>query len=79
MVKIVLEIEEKSKQSFKDLTALCVDVNIIEIAKNVTKAEIESSRLLKNRLGVENKTQIVNNCRNEQNKELVEILQSIIG
>lgn len=78
MVKIVLEIEEKEQKSFKDIKALCVDVGIIETVVNATKAEIKSANMLKDKLGIEQKTQIVNNCRNEQNRELADLIASLL-
>lgn len=78
MIKLVLEIEEKKKKVFNDVTALCVDVNIVEIAKNAKESEIKSSKLLKDRIGIETKTQIVNNCRNEQNREIVDLIESLL-
>lgn len=78
MIKLVLEIEEKQQKTFKYIKALCVDVGIIETAVNATKSEIKSAKMIKDRLGIEEKTQIINNCRNEQNRELVDIISSLL-
>lgn len=78
MIKIELEIEEKETKKFEEIEALCVDVGIIEISKNSTKAEKEALYLLKKKLGIEEKTQIINNCRYEQNKKLVDLISSLI-
>lgn len=78
MVKIVLEIEEKEQKTFKDIKALCVDVGIVETTINATKAELKSANILKDKLGIEQKTQIVNNCRNEQNRELADLIASLL-
>lgn len=79
MIKLVLEIEEKEIKNYKKISASCVDVAIIETAINATDSEIKSSKLIKDRLGIEEKTQIVNNCRNEQNREIVNLLRSLLN
>lgn len=79
MIKIVLEIEEKEKKDFDTIRALCVDVNVVETrTKGTTKAEVKSRDMFMEKLGIGNKIQVMNNCRNEQNKEIVDLIADLL-
>lgn len=78
MVKLILEIKEEQNKKFKEIVACEVDVHITEIIENGTKSEIKSSNFLKDKLGIEQKIQIIDECRKEENKEIVEILKSFL-
>lgn len=79
MIKIVLEIEEKDKKDFDTIRALCVDVNVVETrTKETTTAEVKSRDMLMEKLGIDNKIQVMNNCRNEQNREIVKLISELL-
>ena len=79
MLKIVLEIEEKEEKDLDTIKARCVDVNIVETrTKKTTKGEVKSRDLLMERLGLNEKIQVMNDCRNERNKEIVDLISSLL-
>lgn len=60
MIKIILKINEGKTKTYGNVEAIRCDVDIQEIGINETRSEIESSELLKERIGVSQKVQIVN-------------------
>lgn len=60
MIKIVLEINEAKTKTYGNVDAIRCDVNVKEIGIKATCSEIETSELLKERIGVSQKVQIVN-------------------
>lgn len=79
MIKIVLEIEEKEEKDLDTIKARFVDVNIVETrTKKTTKGEVKSRDLLMERLGFNEKIQVMNDCRNERNKEIVDLISSLL-
>ena len=60
MIKIILEINEGKTKTYGNVEVIRCDVDIQEIGINETRSEIESSELLKERIGVSQKVQIVN-------------------
>lgn len=79
MIKIVLEIEEKEEKDLDTIKARYVDVNIVETrTKKTTKGEVKSRDLLMERLGFNEKIQVMNDCRNERNKEIVDLISSLL-
>lgn len=60
MIKIVLEINEAKTKTYGNVDAIRCDVDVKEIGIKATRSEIETSELLKERIGVSQKVQIVN-------------------
>ena len=60
MIKIILEINEGKTKTYGNVEAIRCDVDVQEIGIKATRSEIESSELLKERIGVSQKVQIVN-------------------
>lgn len=80
MVKLILTINEKTTLNLKDIDAIGTDISIQEIGKNATKAEIEVSGILKERLKVSEKIQIENiskKSREDLTKELIKIIRNL--
>lgn len=60
MIKIILEINEVKTKNYGNVNTVRCDVDIQEIGIQATRSEIESSELLKERIGFSQKVQIVN-------------------
>lgn len=60
MIKIILEINETRTKTYGNVDAIRCDVDVKEIGIKATRSEIESSELLKERMGVSQKVQIIN-------------------
>lgn len=60
MIKIILEINEGKTKTYGNVNTVRCDVDVQEIGIKATRSEIESSELLKERIGVSQKVQIVN-------------------
>ena len=60
MIKIILEINEAKTKNYGNVDAVRCDVDVQEIGIKATRSEIETSELLKERIGVSQKVQIVN-------------------
>lgn len=60
MIKIILEINEGKTKTYGNVDAIRCDVDVQEIGIKATRSEIETSELLKERIGVSQKVQIVN-------------------
>lgn len=60
MIKIVLEINETKTKTYGNVDAIRCDVDVQEIGIHATRSELETSELLKERIGVSQKVQIVN-------------------
>lgn len=60
MIKIILEINEAKTKTYGNVNAIRCDVDVNEIGIKATRSEIETSELLKERIGVSQKVQIVN-------------------
>ena len=77
MLKIVLEIKEEINEKFKSVEAVGLNVDIQEILINATEGEIKASKILKNRLGINKKVDIVNESKNEKLDKILKELFSI--
>ena len=77
MLKIVLEIKEEINEKFKSVEAVGLNVDIQEILINATEGEIKESKILKNRLGINKKVDIVNESKNEKLDKILKELFSI--
>lgn len=60
MIKIILEINEAKTKTYGNVDAIRCDIDIEEMGIKATRSEIETSELLKERIGVSQKVQIVN-------------------
>ena len=60
MIKIILEINEAKTKTYGNVDAIRCDVDVEEIGIKATRSEIETSKLLKERIGVSQKVQLVN-------------------
>lgn len=60
MIKIILEINEGKTKTYGNVDAVRCDVDVQEIGIKATRSEIESSELLKERIGLSQKVQIIN-------------------
>lgn len=60
MIKIILEINETKTKTYGNVDAIRCDVDVHEIGIKATRSEKETSELLKERIGVSQKVQIVN-------------------
>lgn len=60
MIKIILEINEAKTKTYGNVDAIRCDVDVKEIERKATRSEIDTSELLKERIGVSQKVQIVN-------------------
>lgn len=60
MIKIILEINEAKTKTYGNVDAIRCDVDIKEIGIHATRSEIDISELLKERIEVSQKVQIVN-------------------
>lgn len=74
MIKIILEIEEESKTNYKDVTATQINVDFKEIYNKPTVGEIKSSKIIKERIGIKEKYQIINEVKKKTKEELFEEL-----
>ena len=77
MIKIVLEIKEETNKKFKDFTCVGLNVGIEEQQLNATEGELKGSKLIREKLGVKQKVQVVNECKNERINKLLNELFSI--
>lgn len=70
MIKIIMEIEEESKNKYKDVIATHINVDFKEIHNKPTYGEFESLNIIKDRIGIEEKYQIINNVKKKTKEEL---------
>lgn len=77
MIKLIIEINEVKNRNFSNIKATRCDVDIKEICTNVTSSENEVSDILKERIGVENKVQLVNRSKNK--KDVEELLKELFS
>lgn len=79
MVKLTLEIKEDKNFEYDNIVATGINVTIVEYEIQATKGEIKAKNLIKQKLNLKKRNQIVNECRNETNKKLVDLLDSILN
>lgn len=81
MIKLILEIKEEERITFKNKKTIAegFNVGIKEIGINATKGEEKASKLLLNKLNIEEKLQIYDESKkeNEHLKQLIKNLLSI--
>ena len=80
MIKLVIEIEEKNSIETSKYKTIGANVHITEIGQKATKSEIDISKILKDRLKVEEPIQIENYSQqnNDHLKEdLLELLKRL--
>lgn len=78
MIKLVLEIEEEKIKDIDDIRAICCNVNFTEMRSEATEGEIKSSEILQQKIGIEDKIQINNNCRLEKNRKIVDLIKELL-
>ena len=72
MIKIIMEIEEESKTNYKDVTATQINVDYKEIYNKPTVGEIKSSKIIKERIGINEKYEVINEVKKKTKEELFE-------
>lgn len=80
MLKLIIEIEEKNSVETSKYKAVGTNIHITEIGQKATKTEIDVSKILKDRLKVEEKFQIEDFSKYEKSKlkdELINLLKSL--
>lgn len=80
MLKLIIEIEEKNSFETTKYKAVGTNIHITEIGQKATKTEIDVSKILKDRLKVEEKFQIEDFSKYEKSKlkdELINLLKSL--
>lgn len=79
MIKIEIQIKQRSKKEIEDLSISNVYVNLKEEGFNVTKNEKETSEIIKKRLNLQQKIEILENGKEtpfcERLKELLKYLK----
>ena len=73
MIKLIVEIREDKKEESENLSITGVEVHVTEIGKKTTEGERYCSSLLKKRMHIDKKDEIINmSCKSK--KEIVENL-----
>ena len=73
MIKLIVEIKEDKKEESENLSITGVEVHVTEIGKKATEGERYCSKLLKDRMHIERREEIINmSCKSK--KEIVENL-----
>ena len=71
MIKLIIEIKEDKKEESENLSITGVEVHCTEIGKGATKGERYTSDLLKERMHIDKKEEIINmSCKSK--KEIIE-------
>ena len=76
MIKIEITIKEINSLDFKEMTVIGTEVSLKEIGKHASKYEREVSNILKKRLKLDEKLQIVSN-KEELKEQLEKLLKSL--
>ena len=73
MIKLIVEIREDKKVESENLSITDVEVHVSEIGKKATEGERYTSALLKERMHIDKKEEIINkSCKSK--KEIIENL-----
>lgn len=80
MVKIILEIKEEETVIFKNKKkfATGLNVNVIQVGTNASKMEEKASKLLIDKLNIENKLQVYDESK-KQNSHLERLLKNLLS
>ena len=76
MIKLEITIKEINSLDFKEMTAIGTEISLKEIGKHASKYEREVSNILKKRLKLDEKLQIVSN-KEELKEQLEKLLKSL--
>ena len=74
MIKIEIKIEEKAKQEYKTTKSTLCEIETTEKGINATEGEIKTSKIIKDRLKVDQKLQIENLSKTKSKDEVLEEL-----
>lgn len=79
MVKIILEIKEEETVIFKNKKkfATGLNVSIVEIGNNASKMEQKASKLIQEKLDIENKLQVYDETKKEK-KNIEDYLKNLL-
>lgn len=77
MIKIMIEINEKSTKEIKDILAKGIDIEVQELRKNASIAEKEASDYIREKLEIVREENVINKCKNDKNKEIAEMLKAL--
>ena len=77
MVKLIIEIKEESSEKTNSLELARIEVNCNEIGKKATKGERYASNLLKERMRLDKKEEIINISSKTKEEILEQLLKSL--
>ncbi len=77
MVKLIIEINEEISEKTDSLDITGVEVRCTEIGKKATKGERYTSNLLKERMHIDKKEEIVNKITKSKKEILEQLLKSL--
>lgn len=78
MIKINIEINEKETKELHNILAKGINIDVKEIRQNATAGEKVASDYLRQKLEIVREENIINKCEQKENKDIVELLKSIL-
>lgn len=77
MIKLILKINEENKKCYEEIIATKVDVQVEEIGIKATKSEKETSKILRERIGLKDNIQFIN--KSERKEKVNELLRELFS